>query len=971
MRVWLPGYHCQHRLLEDVSTAIYRGQRDRDGASVLVKSLKTEYPTQEENARLQAEYNLLKSLGAAGIVKPIKLENYRHRLALILEDVPGKTLKYFIRDRQQGGVDLSHPEFIPTFLKSAIQIATILGYLHDRQIVHQDIKPENFLIDPETREITLINFSIAAQVSQQRPTPDNAIAIAGTLAYMSPEQTGRTNRQVDYRSDLYSFGITCYEILTGQLPFNTSDPLALIHSHIAKTPISPDRVSSAANPTGERGVIPQTISDMVMKLLAKTPEERYQSSYGIKSDLELCLHQLYETGKIQPFTPGTLDRSGQFSIPEKLYGRETEIGQLTEAVHRVGGGSTEMALVLGYSDIGKTRPIREIHPVILDQNAYFIGGKFHQYQGQVPYAAFIQAFQELIHQLLSDRAARIEEWKGKLIAALGENAGVIAEVIPEVEWMVGEMPAVPSLPPTEAQNRFHRVFQQFIGVFRKQEHPLVLFLDDLQWVDAASLNSIERLMSDRNGGYLLTIAAYRHNEIHDTHPWRETLQRIQHSEARVEKITLSPLNRENVCALVRDTVHTEESADLAELVFEKTAGNPFFIAQLLKSLHQKGLIGFDFAAQQWRWDLEGIKQAAIADNDISLTRDRIQSLSASGQTLLKQAACIGVKFSLQLLAEAVETSLSATARELSAPLEAGLIVPLKEGENLPVKLQENAPHLTPWERENEPAAIAYQFVHDRVQQAAYSLIPEAQKPQMHLNVGQLLRDRTPDGELSERIFPIVNQFNLGISAISDANRKLELASLNAIAGQKAKSASAYESAAKYLRAGLQLLPEHAWETHYSLTLTLHGEAAAAEYLNTNFQEAEALADVVLNRARSLLDKVQIYETQIQYYIAQNHLAQAIQIGVSVLEMLGVSLPESPTPEQIDRAAVQMESAWTVEGIKDLAALPEMTDAYQLAALRILMNITAPAYIVNPALMPLIVLTMVNLCIESGNSALAA
>ncbi|MCW6050145.1 AAA family ATPase [Lyngbya sp. CCAP 1446/10] len=951
MRTPLPGYQLISTIHEGTKTVIYQGRHELEHTPVIIKTLKAEYPTLEEIARIRHEYQILHSLNIPGIIKPIELKPYEHGLALILEDFGGQTLKQYITSQKTSLIN---------FLQIASQLAQILGELHTNQIIHKDIKPQNILIKPETKEIKLIDFSIATRLEKENPTISNPNHIEGSLAYMSPEQTGRMNRSIDYRTDFYSLGITFYEMLAGQLPFNSNDPMELVHCHIAKQPAPINQL----NPE-----IPNAVVDIVMKLLAKTAEDRYQSARGLLADLEECLKQLEESGQIKDFTAGKLDRFGQFLIPQKLYGRETEVATLMTAFERVAVGSTEMMLVSGYSGIGKTCVVQEIHKPIVRQRGYFIAGKFDQFKKNIPYAALIQAFQELIRQLLTENSENIEIWKEQLVEALGQNGRVIIDVIPEVEMIMGEQPEVPQLGPTESQNRFNRVYKQFIHVFTKLEHPLVLFLDDLQWADSASLKLLQLLITDTDSEYLLLIGAYRDNEVSPTHPTIQTIEEIEKTGAVVNNIVLQALDISNVRQLVADTLQEDNnSLKLADLLFNKTQGNPFFLTQLFKTLHSEELVKFDFIKSYWKWDINQIQSLGIADyNVVQLVARNIQKLPEATQKILQLSACIGNRFNLDVCAIINEKSPLETADDLWSALQSGLILPLSNDYKIPLAFQseEQKPLLF------DESRVGYRFLHDRVQQASYSMIPENQKKATHLKIGKLLLHQYAENALEENIFDIVNQLNIGVEFIAQQSERDELANFNLIAGRKAKAATAYEAAVRYLNVGLELLPESSWQSQYDLARNLHLETLESEYLNTNFERAQHLSKIILLQAKSQLEKVKVYELRIPFYLQQNQPQAALETALQVLIILGVSLPRNPTKFSIMMGLIRNKIAIGGKQIEDLAFLPLMTDPYKLAAMRILIAIIPAAFMANPMLFPLIVFKMVNLSLQYGNSPLSA
>ncbi|WP_293275010.1 AAA family ATPase [Microcoleus sp. PH2017_18_LLB_O_A] len=845
---------------------------------------------------------------------------------------------------------------------------------------------------------------------RENASPSYPNLLEGTLAYISPEQTGRMNRAIDYRSDFYSLGVTFYEMLTGELPFSAIDPLELVHCHIARI---------APAPHSLKPEIPEAISAIVMKLLEKTAEDRYQSADGLRFDLETCLAQLQAGGNISDFTAGNADRAGQLLIPQKLYGREAEVAALLSAFERISGveppqpplakgglselsqstgeppqpplvkggliesssssltsktGGVEMILVSGYSGIGKSCLVNEVQKPIVRQRGYFIGGKFDQFKRNIPYASVIQAFQSLIRQLLTESTASIQTWKQKLLAALGTSGKVVTDVIPEVELIIGKQPEVPELGPTESQNRFNRVFKQFISVFTAKEHPLVVFLDDLQWADSASLKLIELLVTDSDSKYLLIIGAYRDNEVSATHPLIATIENIQKTAVItpeiVSNIVLAPLEFSHVEQLISETLKSNISENiklLAELLFNKTQGNPFFLTQLLRTLYQENLLVYDFPSSTWQWDLGHIQAIGITDcNVVELIARNIRKLPVSAQSALKLAACIGNQFKLEVLSIVSEKSQKETALNLWDALQAGLVLPLSNDYKIPLVFEGLETGLAGL----QDVKVDYKFLHDKVQQAAYSLIPDGEKQATHVKIGQLLLNNTPPSEIEENVFDIVNQLNFGVEFIADKAAKNELAKLNLIAGKKAKASNAYEATIRYLNVGLALInsPQSpvsigsSWQTDYDLTLNLHVEAAEAEYLNTNFERSQELADIVLQQATNLLDKVKVYELQIQSYLSQNQMVEAIDTGLKALEILGFTLSEIP-PQGL--------TAIKLPQLDELENVPVMTDSYQLAAMRILSAVVSPVFVAKPELLPQVIFTMVDFSIKRGHSALGA
>ena len=933
--VTLAGITIQDQIYESSNSLVYRGIRE-DGLAVVIKLLKQDYPSPQEIIRYRQEYEITRSLNLEGVIRAYDQQDYQRTLLILLEDFGGGSLERWMRQR---------PDFCPmplaAFLKLAINVADILGDIHTAHVIHKDINPGNIVLNPATGVVKIIDFGIATQFSRTNPTFNSPHRLEGTLAYLSPEQTGRLNRSLDYRTDFYSLGVTFYELLTGQLPFLTADVLELVHCHIAKLPIPPNEL----NPT-----VPKPVSDIVLKLMAKNAEDRYQSAWGIKADLENCAHQLALNSHVKPIQLGLQDVSARFQIPQKLYGRDAEIATLLTAFERVVTDGVAMMLVSGYAGVGKSALVQELYKPITANRGYFISGKFDQFQRNIPYSAIIDALRKLVQQLLGEPDERVQKWRSRLLMALGSNGQLIIDVIPEVELIIGKQPPIPEVGATEAQNRFNRIFQQFVRSLCTKEYPLAIFLDDLQWIDSATLKLIELILLDAQAQSFFLIGAYRDNEVNSTHPLALTLENLRKQGAVLEKITLTPLALGPLNQLIAETLHQAPDTvqSLANLVLDKTEGNPFFVREFLRFLYSEKLLNFDAINQCWQWNLVEIHAQEITDNVVDLLLLKLKKLPENTQNVLRLAACIGAEFDLKILATISEQSSQTVFQDLLAAIHEGFVQTCSElDEDLLVQ--------------------KHRFLHDRVQQAAYNLIDEAQRHAVHLKIGRNLLQKAAPTKLSDFLFEIVDHLNYGIERVTNQTERDKIAKLNLMAGQKAKGAIAYSVAKNYLTMGRAWLAAAGWQTHYDLTLDLYAETTEVAYLCGEFERVEHWAAIVLQEARTVLDTVKTYEAKIQTNIAQSQLLEALNTALEVLQRLGVSFPKTPSQADIQLELNITKSLLIDKPIKDLIHLPEMTEPDKLAAMRILSKIAIAAFIAAPNLMPLLTFKQVNLSIQHGNA----
>ncbi|BAZ04741.1 AAA family ATPase [Calothrix sp. NIES-3974] len=946
----IAGYTLFEEIYSGSRTCVYRGWDNQTQGRVVIKLLRRGYPSFEELVQFRNQYAITRNLPIPGIIKPVSLLSVGNGYALVMEDwveelgdgiYPVALNRYL---RENGSLPVGE------VLEIGMQLTDILHGLGQCRVIHKDIKPGNILIHPVTKQVRLIDFSIASLLPKDCQEIQSPNVLEGTLAYLAPEQTGRMNRGIDYRTDFYSLGVTLYELLTGRLPFVCDDPLELVHCHIAKIP-----------PAMSNGEIPGVVDGIIHKLMAKNAEDRYQSALGLKYDLEKCLNELRETGTIKSFPIGQRDICDRFIIPEKLYGREREVGELLTVFARVSQGSCELMLVAGFSGIGKTAVVNEVHKPIVKQRGYFIKGKFDQFNRDIPFSAFVQALRDLMTQLLSESDAQLARWRKEILAAVGENGQVLIEVIPELEAIIGSQPPVAELSGSALQNRFQVVFQRFISVFTTPDHPLVIFLDDLQWVDAASLELLKLLMDSH--GYLLILAAYRDNEVSPIHPFILTVGELKKSQVMVNGITLTPLKFADVNDLVADTLHCpgELAQPLTELIFRKTQGNPFFTTQFLKALQEDGYIRFNIQRGYWECDITQVNALSLTNDVVEFMTWQLQKLPPQTQRVLKFAACVGNQFDLETLGVICEETATEVATALWKALQEGLILPTTQVYKFFQDIDSVAAEIP------NPQ---YRFLHDRVQQAAYCLIPEGEKQTTHLQIGQLLQRNLSDSVREEKLFEIVGHWNLAADLITDLQERENLVRLNLAAGKKARNSAAYASARNFFQTGIKLLSGDCWDNQYELTLDLYISAAESAYLNADIAEMELMANQVLNSARTPLDRVKIYEIQINVLTAQGRMLEAIATGRDILAQLGVEFATTSDQSLLNQILQTLSQQLHGKQVEELANLPLMEEPRVIAAIDILSKLFPPTIQGAPHLLPLLALTMVNLSVQFGNTYLS-
>src|SRR5712664_294145 len=897
------------------------------GNPVPVLVLVAERPASASLKRLEHEYALAADLDPKWAARPLALARHNGNAALVLDDSGNEPLDLI----------LSRPLELTRFLRLAISLAAALGQVHRHGLIHKDIKPANVLVDA-AGNVRLTGFGIASRLTRERQAPAPPEIIAGTLAYMAPEQTGRMNRSIDSRSDLYSLGVTLYEMLTRSLPFTASDAMEWVHCHIARQPAPP----------GERLTdVPAPISAIILKLLNKTAEERYQTAAGVEADLRRCLAEWGPRRQIDAFLLGSHDTPDRLLIPEKLYGRKCEIDSLLAAFDRVvAHGSTELVLVSGYSGIGKSAVVNELHKVLVPPRGLFAAGKFDQYKRDIPYTTLAQALRTLVRQILVKSEAEVDQWRWALTEAVEPDGQLIVNLVPELEFIIGKQPPVPDLPPRDAQNRFQLVFRRFIGAFARPEHPLTLFLDDLQWLDAATLDLLEHLVTHSEVRHLFLVGAYRDNEVSSSHPLLRMVEAIRKAGARVQEIVLAPLGLDDVGQLVADALHCEPGRvrPLAQLVQEKTGGNPFFAIQFFTALAEEGLLAFDPVTRAWQWNMDRIRARSYTDNVVDLMAGKLKRFSSTTQEALKQLACLGNVAEISTLALVHGTTEEAMHAALREAVHAGLVF-----------------------REDS----AYKFLHDRIQQAAYSLLPDEQRADVHLRIGRvLLASMTADG-LAEHLFDVANQLNRGAARLVEREEKTQVATIDLRAGRKAKASAAYASACAYFSAGMTLLDERDWGSQYELTFSLWLERAECEFLSGDFDKAEQLMAELLRRAASKVDKAAVYHLKVHLHVVKGESPQAVDNALECLRLFGIDLPVHPTWEQVQAEYQMVWHNLEERPIEDMIDLPLMTDPELRAAMQALSVLTPAAYFTDFHLWCLQVCRMVKLSMQHGTSGASA
>jgi predicted ATPase/serine phosphatase RsbU (regulator of sigma subunit) len=937
------GYSLIDTVRETQTATLLRGTRDLDGAPVVLKLLRGEHPSAAQLARLRHEHAILASLDLPEVVRTHGLVKQGRRLALVLEDLGGVSLESKFRHQRPS---------LEEFLELAIRMAEAVGAVHGRAVIHKDVKPHHFLV--AGGRLKLVDFGIATRLSSERQAASSAGSLDGTLAYMSPEQTGRMNRSLDRRTDLYSLGVTFYELLTGRLPFEASDPLELVHAHIARAPRTPQEISPD---------VPRMVSDIVVKLMAKGAEDRYQSAEGLKADLEECRARLRSAGAIEAFSLGLHDASGELSVPQKLYGRQAELHALLQAFGRARAGGSGLLLIAGTSGIGKSALVNEIQKQVVKGGA-FVAGKFDQLNRSVPFSALAAASRGLVRSVLAEPPAVMADYAGRLREVLGRNGKLIAELVPELEVVIGPQAPVQVLGPAEAQVRFELVFRQFLQVFARPEHPLVLFLDDLQWADAGSLRLLRQILAGGASSHLLVIGAYRDNDPAGLHPLLLTLEDLRKAAVRIDEITLRPLAFEDVVTLLGDTLRLEADAvrPLAEVLVRKTDGNPFFIQQFLGALAEQRLLRFDAGAGRWIWEDAKVEAAVASDNVVDLLIARLRRLSPDARRVLNLAACVGQEFDLRTLTLISERSRGELAPGLWEALREGLLIPL-DGSYRYLAEGSRA------DEELESLDSSYRFLHDRVQQAAYELLDADARAEVHVRIGRLLLSQAGSEPEDDRLFDIVRQMNLGRGQVVSRDEQRRLAELNLRAGLKVASSGAHGTALELLRHALELLGPSAWDEAHETTHRAHLTLAECEFMSRNVPVALQLLDAAEAHARTNLERAAGRAIRIIVLSSGSRLLEAVACGVDTGRMLGSEFPtdDAQLGPAIGAELGALKGQLAGRTIESLLDLPEVADPEKRALIEIYFKTNAAAFMAKPPASVLLGLKSVRLAIEHGNA----
>ncbi|MDG3085191.1 diguanylate cyclase [Vibrio hannami] len=909
---------------------------------VILKILNKDFPSPEELLRFRNEFEINNSLTEIpGILPYDGIYEYENTLYLSREDTQAIPLKEYLKDGK--------PPFL-TKLNIALQLTKMVTSVHQKQIIHKDINPTNLLWDQETSQLYLIDFGLASKLIQEVQGFINTNELEGTLHYISPEQTGRVNRPVDSRSDLYSLGVTLYELFVGAPAFDDLSGIQLVHAHIAIPPEDPSKLSRD---------IPAVLARIILKLMSKSADDRYQCASGVLADLELCYKQYKKQGSVQDFLLAQYDSSDKFHIVNQLYGREKEVRTILDAFGRTSQGSKELTLVYGYSGTGKSALVHELYKPLTEKLGIFISGKFDQYQSDVPYSGWIAVIDEYVDLMLRNDEVALLKCRQHLTNVLGNLSGVVTELAPRLALIIGSQSKAPRLEGEKAKNRFNQAIRAFFRAICSNECPVVIFIDDWQWADSGSINLLHYLMLDSELNHLLMICAWRDNEVSNAHPFSLALNELSFSNLFINKIQVTNLTYEDVEQLVKDSLKSQVNhTQLAESIYEKTAGNAFFVYQFLLNLHKEGILTYDYDKRSWEYDIRSIEGLAVSDNVVDLMTHKLRRFSDACIEAMTFAACIGNRFELQILSTLLGSSTDKVALLLEPVIDEGLLRPLSQNWRL---------------AQNDSAIdeIQYVFVHDKVQEAAYELLNKKSAAKIHLTIYSILSEYYDPDDTEKHVFELVKHLNLACETTSSKSLLHTLITLNISAGKRAKQATAFGAAKYYFEKAVSFMPGSYWDKYKELASELYLLSAEAAFLTKDYDLKTARLNILLDSQESSIWKGKAYLIRIQAYTAQNRLPEAVDCALEALSILGVKLPARPKEWYLliqlwmTKLVVTKKSAK-----KQLLNQKRIEDEKVLLIVDLISNTIPATYWANPYLTVLLILHITRILVKHGYCSIA-
>jgi predicted ATPase/signal transduction histidine kinase/DNA-binding response OmpR family regulator len=936
----IPGIEIVEPIYRSRQSLVAIGKRHSDDQLLVIKYLNYDFPEVKLYYQFKNEFMITKKFESPRIIKVFDLEKCRNSLAIVMEYIGKQTLEQVVE---------SLPPSWPKALDIAIQLTAAVGEIHERKIIHKDINPTNIIYEPQSDQLKIIDFGLATELGQEEITAQVATAVEGTLEYISPEQTGRLNRRLDYRTDLYSLGATLYFLFSGQPPFVRNDPSELIHCHLALKPIPLHELDDQ---------IPPILGKIINRLLAKTPEDRYQSIDGILIDLKACREGTLN-GYIPEFTLGKQDIARHLNIPEKLYGRQPQIERLMARYQAVASGGKDLVLVGGTSGSGKTSVIKEIKNKMVDTRGFFAEGKFDQFQRDIPYRGILLALNRVINQILSLPKEDTDKWREIFLEGLQHNGKLITDVMPQLELVVGPQDELADVGPIEEQNRFHYALETFFTVITWDKRPLVLFLDDLQWADLPTLRLIEVVMANPDQNHLMVIGSYRNNEVEPSHPLMQSLSKIEAYQNCVTRFTLEPLNHDDLTELVEDTLFMshQDCQDLSAIIMNKTHGNPFFSVQLLQAFYKQGYIWFDSLAQSWKFSADKMQQSDITENVVDLMIDRIDSLPRETITILGAAACVGDQFNLDLLATISGKSPEHLNELLVGALKDGILVSLDQQ----YKFLGAVP----------PKAIWYRFLHDRVQQAAYSFCDAQARAKYHYTIGHWFWRQYRETNDQNLLFQITSHMDLASGLVAARHEQNQLAEMFLLAAKQARKSAAYNAAIDSLNKCLSYAGINYWEEQYKLSLEAHQEKVEVFYTLGQYEQMSDCIDQIIEHSSSIQDQLPIYYTEPLAYIAQSQPEEAIKSGLKGLALLGLTFPRHKTIPHILWALINTRRLWRKNRIIQLLDGKPLNDPTELAKMKIMSTIKSACYFADSEQLLFNTCQQVRISIQKGHTGISA